>query len=190
MDNLITISTLNDFIFCPVSIYFHKIERGVNVIMTQTYDQLAGTNAHQHVDEQTYSDRRAILQGTMVYSEKYRLIGKIDIFDINKGLLTERKRKITTIYDGYIFQLYAQYFALQEMGYSVKILRFYSSSDNKVHSVLKPSEDIDMFNKFEATIKAIHEFEFTTFVQENVKKCERCIYEELCYFSKLKEDVC
>ena len=46
-----------------------------------------------------------MLQGIEVYSDIYRIIGKIDIYDRKKEALVERKNKITTIYDGYIFQL-------------------------------------------------------------------------------------
>lgn len=70
-------------------------------------------------DNAAYSTKVSMLQGISIYSEKYNIIGKIDIFDSEKGILTERKKKVKTIYDGYIFQLYAQYFSLREMGYVV-----------------------------------------------------------------------
>ena len=54
-----------------------------------------------------------------MYCEKYRLLGKIDIYDGKKKILRERKRQIKQVYDGYIFQLYGQYFSLIEMGYEV-----------------------------------------------------------------------
>ena len=66
-----------------------------------------------------------MLQGVSVYCEKYNLVGKIDVFDEKTGILTERKKKIKTVYDGYIYQIYAQYFSLIEMGYKVNELRLY-----------------------------------------------------------------
>lgn len=48
-----------------------------------------------------------MLQGVSVYCEKYNLVGKIDVFDEKTGILTERKKKIKTVYDGYIYQIYA-----------------------------------------------------------------------------------
>lgn len=66
-----------------------------------------------------------------VYSEKYGVIGKIDMYDENKKLLVERKKHVNKIYDGYVFQLYAQYFAMLEMGYTISSLEIRSLDDNK-----------------------------------------------------------
>lgn len=180
MEEIILISYLNDFIFCPISIYFHKLYGTIDKSIYQTEYQIQGTNAHKTIDNKTYSTKKNILQGINVYSEKYGLQGKIDIFDVEKGILTERKNKITKIYDGYIFQIYAQYFGLTEMRYKVKTLKLYSLSDNKNFNVKKPSEDKEMFAKFEELIKSIQEFDMEKFVQTNEKKCMNCIYEPSC----------
>lgn len=183
MEESLSITTLNDFIFCPVSIYFHRIEEDTDTMLYQSEYQLNGTDAHKKIDNQEYSDKKDILQGISVYSEKYNLSGKIDTFDIALGRLTERKRQIKTIYDGYVFQLYAQYFALKEMGYSINELRFYSMVDNKVYKIKKPEEDLEMLQKFEKVIHDINNFNFTSFKQDNKTKCLNCIYEPLCSFS-------
>lgn len=180
MEEIILISYLNDFIFCPISIYFHNLYGTIDKKMYQSTYQINGTNAHKSVDSNTYSTKRNILQGINVFSEKYGIQGKIDIFDIDKELLTERKNKIIKIYDGYIFQIYAQYFALKEMGYNIKKLRFHSFSDNKNYNVLLPEENSEMFHKFESLIKNIHEFDMQDFVQTNCEKCKKCIYEPAC----------
>ena len=80
MDNLIPISYLNDFIFCPVSIYFHQLYGAQERLTYQCSNQINGTAAHKTVDSSTYSTRKNILQGISVYSEELRLIGKIDVF--------------------------------------------------------------------------------------------------------------
>ena len=187
-ENPIAISTLNDFIFCPVSIYFHSLENEENILV-QNSDQLNGTQAHKNSDLATYSTKKSMLQGVSVYCEKYNLCGKIDTFDIETGILTERKKKIKTIYDGYVFQLYAQYFSLTEMGYTVNQLKLYSMDDNKSYAIRKPEYSAEMFQKFEYLIDEIHRFSFEKFEQTNISKCEKCIYEPLCSFSKLKGDV-
>ena len=112
-ENPLIISQLNDFIFCPASIYFHSLENEEN-IMTQDSFQLNGTTAHKSSDSATYSTKKSVLQGIGIYCDKYNLSGKIDVFDSKTGVLIERKKKIKTIYDGYVFQIYAQYFALLE----------------------------------------------------------------------------
>lgn len=120
------------------------------------------------------------MQGVSVFCEKYGLVGKIDIFDEAKGLLTERKKKISQVYDGYIFQLYAQYFALTEMGYKVKELRLHSMDDNKNYSIPLPDDNVDMLNRFEKLITELRTFEMNAFVQENPLKCKNCIYRPSC----------
>ena len=115
-----------------------------------------------------------------VYSTEYNLCGKIDIFDIDKCLLTERKKHITRIYDGYVFQLYAQYYGLTEMGYAVKEMRFYSSDDNKTYPVMLPHEDGAMNEAFKKTIEDINNFRLEDFTQTKSEKCKRCIYEPMC----------
>lgn len=154
-------------------------------LMMQRPAQINGSASHAAVDAGKYTTRKNILQSVSVYSEKYNLIGKIDIFDLSKGELIERKRKITTIYDGYVFQLYAQYFALTEMGYQVKKLFFYSMTDNKKYEVLKPESNPEMLEKFEETISNMTKFEIDNFIQTNPKKCRNCIYEPACDRGKL-----
>lgn len=187
MENPISITSLNDFIFCPVSIYFHQLDGDSEKVISQDTYQLNGTAAHQKSDAGTYSTRKSMLQGISVYCEKYDLIGKIDTFDTSTGLLTERKKKIIRIYDGYVFQIYAQYFSLREMGYDVKRLRLYSMDDNKSYDLPKPEEDPEMLRKFEALLQKMKIFQFDGFQQENPLKCMKCIYEPLCSFSTAEE---
>ncbi len=183
----LAISQLNDFIFCPVSIFFHSLENEENIMVQDSF-QLNGTDAHKCSDSATYSTKKSMLQGISVYCEKYNLIGKIDVFNEKSGILTERKKKIKVVYDGYIYQIYAQYFSLVEMGYKVNKLRLYSMDDNKVYNISKPEEDTEMFDKFEHIIHEMNDFSFESFKQCNISKCQRCIYEPLCSFSCLKEE--
>lgn len=183
----IPISNLNDFIFCPVSIYFHSLDSETDKLSFQSEYQINGTAAHEKIDNKSYSNRKTILQAVPVYSEKYGLYGKIDLFDVKKSVLTERKKKINNIYDGYIFQLYAQYFALLEMGYEVRSIRLYSMDDNKTFSIPLPYTEKELLSKFEKLILDINMFDFDNFFQTNALKCAKCIYEPLCSFSKRRE---
>lgn len=181
-ENPISISSLNDFIFCPVSIYFHMLEREENILFQDTA-QINGTYAHRNSDTAAYSTKKSMLQGVSVYCRKYNLCGKIDVFDMDKGILTERKKKIKTIYDGYIFQLYAQYFSLTEMGYDVKKIRLYSMDTNKTYDIDLPDNNPIMRDKFKKLLIDVNAFSFDNFKQTNVEKCNNCIYEPLCSFS-------
>lgn len=176
----ISISNLNDFIFCPLSIYFHQLGSNLDIMLYQSAKQIDGTIAHQTVDTQTYSSAKNYLQGITVYCEKYNLIGKIDILDLDKRALIERKNFIKNIFDGYIFQLYGQYFSLIEMGYKVEHLFLYSMKDNKKYSVALPNDDIEMKNKFEILIIQMSNFKLEEFKPMNQKKCQQCIYKEMC----------
>ncbi len=180
MESYMPISYLNDFIFCPRSIYFHQCFGRVNKRLYHSTDQSDGLNAHKTIDSKTYSTSRDILQGIDVFSDTYQLAGKIDIYDTKKKLLTERKKKIKVIYDGYVFQIYAHYFCLTEMGFTVKQLRLYSMDDNKVHPIEKPEDDAFMFQKFEEVINKMTSFSLEDKFETNPNKCNRCIYNTIC----------
>ena len=180
MEQPIIVSNLNDFIFCPASIYFHRFYEDLSTMLFQSECQLAGTHVHKKVDSGGYSTRRNVLQGINVYSEKYHLSGRIDVFDESAGVLTERKKKVNVIYDGYIFQLYAQCFGLREAGYQVKKLRIHSYDDNKNYDIPLPEDDPVMKAKFEKTIDSMLDFQLADFEPTNPKKCENCIYRSLC----------
>ena len=180
MDDLIPISYLNDFIFCPVSIYFHQLYGDQERLTYQCSDQINGTAAHKSVDSSTYTTRKNVLQGISVYSDILRLVGKIDVFHMDTGILIERKKRIKTIYDGYVFQLYAQCYCLREMGYTVSKLRLYSMDDNKSYQISLPENDNEFNGKFLILIKQIRAFDIGSFRQENREKCKHCIYEPAC----------
>ena len=187
-ENSIRISNINDFIFCPVSIYFHNLMNDADRMISQSEYQINGTHAHGTIENGEYTSKKDVLQGIEVYCEKYDLTGKIDLFDIRKGMLTERKKKISRLFDGQIFQVYAQYFALKEMGYDVKRIRVHSMEDNKNHDIAVPEDDPPMTNKFEDTVSSMHVFDPDKYLQTNPCKCSNCIYEPMCGSSCLEEE--
>lgn len=187
MENAIPASCLNDFIFCPASIYFHRLYGGMDTMSYQTTVQVNGTSAHDTVDNNRYSTRKDIITGLDVYSEQYGVTCRTDIYDKEKGILRERKKKIYQIYDGYVFQVYAQYFALVEMGYSVKRIELYSMDDNKTYIIPLPENDKQMYNKFKKIIEDITFFNIEEFIQTNSNKCKHCIYEPACDRSLMEE---
>ena len=187
MESYIPISFLNDFVFCPRSIYFHQLYGGREQFTYQERAQIEGKESHKSIDFQTYSTRKEIMQGISVYSDKYNLYGKIDLFDKKEGVLIERKKMIKTIYDGYIFQLYAQYHCLSEMGHDIKKLFFYSMDTNKRYPIPSPEEDEVMQSNFEKLIKDINTYDLKMPFHANPKKCIKCIYAHLC---DQKADIC
>jgi CRISPR-associated exonuclease Cas4 len=180
MEAYMPIAYLNDFIFCPRSIYFHQLYGRVSQRLYHTTAQTNGKAAHKTVDTQSYTTSKHVLQGMEVYSENYKIGGKIDTYDQEKALLVERKKKIKVIYDGYIFQIYAQYHCLKEMGYEVKKLKFYSMDDNKSYTVKKPEDDSERQQAFEGIVGQMKNFDLNEPFSANEYKCKHCIYNNLC----------
>lgn len=186
MENNIIISNLNDFIFCPRSIYFHNLYYSNSENLFHSSYQSKGKQAHKNIDEKKYSSKKNILQGIDIYSEELGVTGKIDIYDIDKKELIERKNKIKTLYEGYYLQLYAQYFCLIEMGYDVKKICFYSLSDNKKIKIDLPG--LEEKNRLKDVINLMESFniEDKNFKQNPIK-CKMCIYKYLCDYWKNDE---
>ena len=186
MEQYLMITQINDFIFCPRSIYFHNILRdNFSPTSYREQAQIDGLNAHKAIDSQTYSSQKKILQGTMIYSSKYNLLGRIDLFDIERGILTERKYSITAIYDGFRYQLYAQYFALIEMHYSVKELVLYSKKDNKSYKI--PLPDAEEIKAFENILQNIKNYTINNDFSPNTQKCINCNYREICDLYEMED---
>lgn len=156
MDDYIPISAINDFLFCPHSLYYHAIYSGFDKNIYHDAPQVEGELRHKNIEAGAYSTRKTCLQGLSVYSDRYRLVGKIDTFFVDTGDLVERKTKVKKIYDGYRYQLFGQYFALLEMGYVVKKLFIHSLTDNKRYSIALPNKEET--RAFEQVLRSIRSF--------------------------------
>ncbi len=179
METYIPISKLNDYIFCPKSLYLHSIYENFSPSVYSGDKQISGKINHETIDNIKYSTRKNILQNFPVYSNKYGLMGKIDLFNTKTKELIERKTKIVKIYDGYKMQVYAQYLCLVEMGYDVKKITLYSLRDNKKYNIALPNKkDI---NKISQIISLMYnqDQDFKN-IKFNKNKCENCIYRNLC----------
>lgn len=174
----IPITALNDFAFCPRSLYFHGVYEALDSEHYKAIPQKRGTIKHTASDAGTYSSRKRYLQGMSVSSAQYGLVGKIDIYDMETKTLIERKAKISHIYDGYKWQVLGQIVCLEEMGFEVREAMLHSLSDNKKYPVDITAEDWDRFLNLLDRIQAF-DIASASFV-ENEKKCEGCIYRTLC----------
>jgi CRISPR-associated exonuclease Cas4 len=183
MEPSIRISNINDFIFCPHSIYLHGVYESFHENIYKDKPQTAGTLAHETVDTKTYSSAKRYLQGISIYSATYGIVGKLDIYDREEQALIERKRLIKTVYDGYRFQLYAQYYCLTEMGYPVIKLFLHSLANNKRYPI--PLPEGEEKEKFFTVLAKLNGYQAgVTKFPVNKHKCAMCIYRELCGFSK------
>lgn len=180
MEQYIQISKINDFIFCPKSLYFHSLYENFSENVYHQEPQKTGKLNHQNIEDKKYSTAKKILQGVEVYSQKYNIAGKIDIYDQEKKELIERKTKVKNIYDGYHYQLYAQYFGLLEEGYDVKKMFIHSLTDNKRYEVPLPNKKETA--KFESVVSSMHSFDIFKIKKYPSKaKCDKCIYKLLCH---------
>ena len=141
MDDYIPISTLNDFIFCPYSIYLHNVYMESDEGLYHATPQTKGRNAHETIDTKKASNRTEDLQSLPIISERYKLMGKIDLYRGRVKKLIERKYQLKNIYQGQIYQLWTQYLCMTEMGYEVKEIAFYEISTNKMIPVALPTEE-------------------------------------------------
>ncbi len=140
--------------------------------------QTRGKIAHESVDKKKSSNRKGDLLSLPIYSTRYKLMGKVDVYRQDEKLLIERKYQLKNIYQGQIYQLWAQYFCLIEMGYEVERIAFYEISTNKMNPVSLPSDsDIVQFSTF---IERFHQFNPAAVLATNPNKCRHCIYCNLC----------
>ena len=179
MSDYIPLSTLNDFIFCPYSIYLHSVYMESDEELYKATPQTKGTIAHQGVDEKKGSTRKSDIMSLPVYCDELGISGKIDVYKQDRHLLIERKNNLKRIFRGQIFQLWGQYFCMKEMGYEVDKLAFYEISTNKMIDVELPGElgkqeligFIEQFKNYNPS---------STVFKVNSNKCIHCIYCNLC----------
>lgn len=140
--------------------------------------QTQGRASHQSIDEKKYSTRKDEITGLPVFSDELGIVGRIDIYKSNEKSLIERKHQLNTIYKGQIYQIWAQYFCMLEMGYEIKKLSFHAISVNKSFPVEIPNE----LNKQELLnfIEQFKNFNPETQIEINENKCKHCIYCNLC----------
>jgi CRISPR-associated protein Cas4 len=140
--------------------------------------QMQGKASHATIDQKKYSSRKDDIVGMSVYSNELGIVGKIDIYKSKEKVLVERKHQLLKIYQGQIYQLWAQYFCMIEMGYKVEKLAFYAISSNTTFPVELPSEA-----QKEELRDFIYRFKTYDPQQEitvNINKCTHCIYCNLC----------
>lgn len=180
METFLPISYLNDFVFCPYSIYLHQVFDNSSELVYSASPQQTGKSEHTAIDtlKGKSKDSSSIIKGAYVISNRLGVYGKIDTLYVNKHKLVESKYQIKTIYRGYYYQLWAQYFALMEMGYQVDEICFYSIRDKKTHPVQLPQQQ--EFDELRDHIRKIARFDFEEDIKVNPVKCQHCIYASLC----------
>ena len=94
MEDPISIAWLNDYIFCPYSIYLHNVYMESDEDVYKATPQLKGTLAHRRVDAKTTSTHQEDFMGLTVYSDALGVTGKIDIYKKDQAMLVEWKNNL------------------------------------------------------------------------------------------------
>lgn len=170
MDSAITISAINDFLFCPKSLYLHSVYSVFDTSIYHDTPQTVGSITHENIEDKTYTTSKHILQGLSVYSNKLGIKGKIDVYDAKNKILVERKYRVKQVYTGFRYQLYAQMYCLLEAGFSVDKLFIQSLSDNKRYEIPLPTEAEK--TEFESVVARIKSFDAGAL---NTHFCKNCV---------------
>lgn len=179
MDSFIPISAINDFLFCPKSLYLHSVYSSFETKVYHDTPQTVGTIAHENIENGTYTTAKHILQGLSVSSEKLGVKGKIDLYDSKNYWLIERKYRVKQIYLGFKYQLYAQMYCLIEAGYPVEKLFIQSLSDNRRYEIPLPiGEEKEAFEK---VIEQMKSFTPEDVQNHTCSRCENHIYDLLSW---------
>jgi len=110
VEDFIAISMLNDYIFCPYSIYLHNVYMETDESIYHAKPQTRGRIAHDAIDTKKASNRSIDLQSLSIISERYGLTGKIDIYKGKEKKLIERKYQLKNIYRGLIKWIFSNMF--------------------------------------------------------------------------------
>ena len=138
MEQYITFSQINDFLFSSASLYLHGAHMGYADAAYKQQPQVKGKLLHENLDAGTYSTSRQVLSGLYAWSEALQVGGRIDIYDARTRHLIERKTRIKSVYRGYVLQIYAQVYALKEGGMPVEKISLHSLEDNKRYRIPLP----------------------------------------------------
>lgn len=174
MDLAIAISTINDFTYCPKSLYLHGVYSSFDTSIYHDTPQTLGSITHENIEDQTYTTSKHILQGLSVYSNRLGIKGKIDVYDAKNKLLIERKYKVKQVYLGFKYQLYAQMYCLEEAGFKVKKLFLHSLSDNKRYEISLPTKDEK--KEFEKVVANMKSFNTASLQKHSCNHCSGNIY--------------
>ncbi len=178
MEDYIPISELNDFIFCPYSIYLHNVYMETEEDVYHALPQVRGKNSHNIIDSKKTTTKVDIIESLPVMSTSFGIYGKIDVYDKETQILYERKYELKQIFKGQIYQLWSQYYAMVEMGYEVQRLEFRELSKRRIIDVRLPTEE-DRIELLEF-IEKFKNYKPNDTININMNKCEHCIYCNLC----------
>lgn len=187
MEDIISISALNQFIFCPRRCALMHVEG----IWSANEHTAKGTILHTHADERGYEviGNAKLLRALPLYSNQYSLSGKADIVEVRgKEIIpVEYKKGKRREFDNDNIQLAAQALCLEEM-FQTEISRgfIYHASSKKRREVLI---DEKLRDETIRTIEIVRELLAHEHIPqaEYKPRCEGCSLYNIC-LPKLSDD--
>ena len=74
MESYLMITAINDFIFCPRSLYFSGFfHNSVNEKLFHAVPQITGQENHKTIDEKKYSTSKTVPGGCKISEPKYKV---------------------------------------------------------------------------------------------------------------------
>lgn len=183
MDGYISFSELNDFLYCPHSLYLHSLYKNYKTQIYHDTPQTDGKAAHETIDQNTYK-RGGWQSGRWLCSPDYKIYGKCDLYNPHTGELVERKKTVRKVYGGQKMQVWAQAACLEEMGEIVSSIRIHSMTDNKSYEIA--NLDANVKRSLHDLISQIQTFRLADMSEMAIdcEKCKECIYSPLYPISK------
>ena len=174
MKDIIAISALNQYVFCPRRCALMHVEG----IWSDNEHTAKGTILHKNADEKGYETSGAakLLRALPLYSENYGLSGRADIVEVRAGEIipVEYKKGKKREFDNDNIQLTAQALCLEEM-FGKPISRgfiFHAASKRRREVVF----DDNLRNETIAVIEAVRELLETEIIPaaELKPRCNGC----------------
>lgn len=192
VDNLLAISALQHYAYCPRQFALIHIEQ----VWEENFFTAQGRILHERVDNGQAEQRRGIRyeRSVLLLSERYQLSGKMDLLEIHEGNLpryfpVEYKRGKPKVADWDRIQLCAQAFCVEEM------------RDTQVEQgaiwywEVRHREPVEIDEALRAatiaTIKATHELRSSCITPpptNDKKRCRACSLLDLCRPDAFRND--
>ena len=177
---LVTISALNQYVFCPRRCALMHIEG----IWADNEHTIIGSLLHEHADEPGYeTDKGGTLWRALpLVSERYGIAGKADIVEVREGgyIPVEYKKGKRRKFDNDDVQLCAQALCLEEMfACEVPLGYIYHAASKRRREVLF---DGQLRSETENVIKAVRQLLSAgkTPPAELKPRCEGCSLRGIC----------
>ncbi len=179
MNSSIPFTMISDYAYCPLSIFCHGLYDGVDQTVFMGERQTRGGIAHKRIESGEASSPD-VLCSISVASTEVGVHGRIDKYYPAKRGLVESKLRVSEVHDGHIFQMYAQYFAMEECGYPIGSMSLYSIENHTVYDLALPCENPEKRDLFFKTLEEMRNVSPAMLRPRSLKRCNACVYFPLC----------